>query len=262
MKLYTFSYKDTLTLCRLEEQIIKKYSKVSFVNDPADAEYIFAVGGDGTILAAKDLAIQHNLPIISINLGTLGFLASAETLEIVFDALLTQPADYVVKRKLVNLVTVPEVRGQAITTVGNALNEIVISHKERGKLMNLTVVINDEEIIFSCDSLIISTPVGSTAYNLSAGGSIIHPDLPVIILTPVAPFSMSARSIIIPEHWAINIVSKDDLFMVFDGHGAITVPAEPKRGIVVKDSVSLIRIDDMFFKSIQEKLKWNMPIKH
>lgn len=262
MKLFTFSYKDIVTLCRLEEQIVKKYPKVSFVNAPAEADYIFAVGGDGTILSAKGIAIEHNLPIISINLGTLGFLASGETVEAVFDALLTQPEDYLVKRKLVNLVTVPQVVGQSLLTVGNALNEIVISHKERGKLMNLTVVINDEEVVFSCDSLIISTPVGSTAYNLSAGGSIIHPDLPVLILTPVAPFSMSARSIVIPENWCINIVSDDDLFMTFDGHGAMTIPAEPKRGIVMKDYVSLVRIDDMFFKSIQEKLKWNMPIKH
>lgn len=262
MQLYTVSYKDKTIIKRMEEQVVKNYPNVSFVNGPINAEYILAVGGDGTILSAKEMALDYGLPIIGVNFGTLGFLASAENLDVLFEAALERMRDLVVKRKIVNLVDYPASRGQDMPTIGCALNDIVISNNERGKLLNLTAIINGEKVVYSCDSLIISTPVGSTAYNLSAGGSIVHPDVPALILTPVAPFSMSARSIIIPESFGIDIVSEDDLFVKFDGQDDSIIPANKQKGILVRDTISLVRLDDTFFKSIQDKLKWNMPIKN
>ena len=262
MRLYTFSYKDEAQIKRMEEQVVKNYPKVSFVNGPINADYILAVGGDGTILSAKKIAMDYNLPIIGINFGTLGFLASAENLDALFKAALKYERDMEVRRKLINLVDYPSAAGQLMPTIGCALNDIVISNNERGKLLNLTAIINGEKVVYSGDSLIISTPVGSTAYNLSAGGSIVHPDVPALILTPVAPFSMSARSIIIPENFGIDIVSEDKLFVKFDGQDDFIIPANEQKSIIVKGTISLIRLNDVFFKSIQDKLKWNMPIKH
>jgi NAD+ kinase len=262
MRLYTFSYKDDKIIKRMEEQVVKNYPNVSFVNGPINAEYILAIGGDGTILAAKEIALDYGLPIIGINFGALGFLASAENLDALIKGAVERRRDLVVKRKLVNIVDYPSAAGQPMSTIGRALNDIVISNNKRGKLLNLTAIINGEKVIYSCDSLIISTPVGSTAYNLSAGGSIVHPDVPALILTPVAPFSMSARSIIIPESFWIDIVSEDDLFVKFDGQDDLIIPANEQKGILVRDAVSLVRLDDIFFKSIQDKLKWNMPIKN
>lgn len=255
MKLFTFSYKDVAYIQKLEKEITSKIPTVTFTKLPERANYILAIGGDGTTLSAKELAITYNIPIISINFGTLGFLSSSDDLYTVFDAIMEDTAG-LIKRPLVNLI------GPSLVNEGKALNDIVISNMERGRLLEIIVIINGERVIYSCDSLIISTPAGSTAYNLSAGGSIINPEVKALALTPVAPFSMSARSIIIPDNWNISIVSNTDLFIKFDGGNDKIISANEAQQVVVEGNVSLVRLNDMFFKSIQDKLKWNIPIKN
>lgn len=265
MRLFIVSYKDKEYIHKLEAEVRSKHPLVTFSPTPSGADYILAIGGDGTTLAAKDIALRYKLPIISINFGTLGFLSSANDISTVISAIMEQRV-YLSKKRLINFVDYTKTCDGFTAVYGSALNDVVISHEVRGKLLNLEVTINGETVVYSCDSLILSTPTGSTAYNLSAGGSLVHPDVAATLLTPVAPFSMSARSIIIPEEWSIGIKASTGIFVKFDGDKSLTLPAHTQYGMMMRESISLVRINDrfhdQFFKSIQEKLKWNMPIKH
>jgi len=265
MRLYIFSYKEQAYLRQLQDEIVKAHPTVTFSPTPVHADYILTVGGDGTTLAAKDLALKHRIPIISINSGTLGFLSSSDSPHKIIKAIMAQQT-HLSKRKLINFVDHSQRCDGYAAVYGYALNEVVISHETRGKLLDLQVTINGEVVVYSCDSLIVSTPTGSTAYNLSAGGSIVHPNVAATILTPVAPFSMSARSIIVPEELTINIKATTGIFVKLDGDQTLTLRANRQYSLLVRDSISLVRINDtshdQFFKSIQEKLKWNLPIKN
>ncbi len=240
--------------------ITEGFPHVKFVDYVTECDYIFASGGDGTILSAKKFALKYKKAIIGYNSGTLGFLATGETTESIFTAI-SNNTEHVMEIPTLCMTdndVMPEIPESF------AVNDIVISNFERGKLVNLDVFIDPtaEGFKYCADSLVIATPTGSTAYNLSAGGSIVHPSIPAILITPVAPFSMSSRPVIIPDNFSLTITSPDELFIKIDGRGNFHI--EPNRELKVvinKDTITLVRLEDTFFKSIEQKLQWNHIIK-
>lgn len=267
MKLFVHSFDIAGYIKDVCDFITTKFNFVIFTKNIKEADAIFAIGGDGTILSAKYLAIEYNLPIIGYNSGTLGFLATDNEIAPIFNAIFNETL-ITSSRDLLKFVvyndddTVDLEIDSKIKDI-YAVNDIVISNNERGKLLNLNVFIHPtkEGVKYCADSLIISSPTGSTAYNLSAGGSIVHPYIKAMLMTPVAPFSMSSRPIIIPPTFRLTITSPDQMFIKIDGQGDYCINNYKKIKVFFYGKIDIIKLDDTFFKSIEQKLQWNHIIK-
>jgi len=162
------------------------------------------IGGDGTLLGVARAAAEANVPIIGVNRGSLGFLTtfSAEEARQSFAKILG--GDYLLaSRALLDCSPEPGVHDLA-------LNDVLIKDEQHSRLVELSVYANDDFVTtYTCDGLILSSPTGSTAYNLSAGGPLIHPTAEVIVLTPICPHTLSNRSIIFRHDVRLRIEPRD-----------------------------------------------------
>ena len=159
---------------------------------PSDAELILVLGGDGTILHAAAVALRHNLPLLGINLGRLGYLASLEPEEISLLSALFH-GGYTEKERMTLDVTVRRA-GEESHFDGYALNDVVIDGG--GRLADISLYDGDCRIDYRADGLIVATPTGSTAYSLSAGGPVIDEGMEAICVTPICPRSFFSRSLL------------------------------------------------------------------
>ena len=198
---------------------------------PKDVECALTLGGDGTLLQAARLVLGRRVPLFGINLGTLGFLTSAsrENMEEGLDALLQD--QYIVDErtmlhgKVIERSNEEEDSGRRIIMESTALNDIVVARSGFSRLVDLKIYVNDNLMnIYGADGLIISTATGSTGYNLSAGGPIVMPQADVMIVTPICPHSLQARSIVVPGTDRIRVsISKrhktqeEEAVCTFDG---------------------------------------------
>lgn len=171
---------------------------------PEDTQCALVLGGDGTILqAAHDLAARQ-IPIFGINLGTLGFLAETEVAEL--DAALSKllAGEYTVKEQMMLAVTVHA--GGRKSALPDALNDLVVTRSGFSRVIGAGVYINGELVSdFRGDGVIVATPTGSTGYSLSAGGPIIAPAAGAMVITPVCPHSLNARSIVVSDSDEVTI---------------------------------------------------------
>ncbi len=199
-------------------------------------------GGDGTFLHHVHKLVENDSfddILFGVNRGHVGFLCN-ET-----DELQDQISQYIENRWMI------QIEGH------KCLNEIVFSSKNKGKLFEIEIIISNESLIFQGDGLIISTATGSTAYNLSAGGPIIEPTLKCIILTPICPFTLSARPIVVSQ----NIIVKPlmDYMIHIDGFETDLKKSKFEINLVEKP-LKIIKFNN-FIKAIQKKLNWNQKIK-
>lgn len=254
MKLYLFTFKEKI------DGIVEVLNNFNFtiVLDPVECDVILAIGGDGTTLKAAKIAIDYNKLLVGYNTGTLGFLTASNTLENLCHCLKTKQY-HIEYRDVLYLKN-----GHA--SAYPAINEIVISNEIGTKFVSLNVKISNTSEIFQyqADKVIFSTTTGSTAYNLSAGGSIVHPAIRATLITPVAPFSMSARPIILPDFYNLSISSPDNITITIDG---ISQQIDKTYNINIaynfnyKRCVNIIKLNQNFFSSIQNKLGWGYVIK-
>jgi NAD+ kinase len=215
------------------------------------------IGGDGTLLGVAREAARSQVPIIGVNRGSLGFLTtfSADEARAQFAALLGG-AYQVAWRSLLDCSTGP---GQHDL----ALNDVLIKDELNSRLVRLEVFA-DEELVteFSCDGLIFCTPTGSTAYNLSAGGPIIHPSAEVIAMTPICPHTLSNRSIIFQHGVRLRVFNRSGgarLLVAVDGqHNRATCETAPVEISLSKLKLPLVqRVDYSHFSVVRTKLKWS-----
>jgi NAD+ kinase len=166
---------------------------IEVVSTPDGADAAIAIGGDGTILKVMDVLLGSNLPILGVNAGHLGFLADSE-LEAVGDSITCLVSgDYEIDNLPVLKTTSPG------GTCVRALNEICISRSAEGGILHIRVLVDGREVaVVASDGIMVSTPSGSTAYNLSCGGPILHPHLPVVIITAICPHLLAIRPIVVP----------------------------------------------------------------
>lgn len=193
---------------------------------PDDVECAIVLGGDGTmILAANDL-VDKDIPIIGVNLGTLGFLTEIDKSHIyeTLDALLL--GEYKVEPRLMVEGNVYS-EGQCLYN-GYALNDIVVTRKDVSGLITVKVSVNDEVVnTYRGDGVIISTPTGSTSYNLSAGGPVVSPSAQIMIITPICPHALNNRSIIVTTEDKIRVEIGqrtqriEEAIVTFDGRESI-----------------------------------------
>jgi NAD+ kinase len=166
-------------------------------------DFIIVLGGDGTMLRASQSAALYNKPLLGINLGTLGYLTDVEKYDAMSSIEKVFKGDYKLEKRMMLEATFVDKNKNKKTYI--ALNDICIT-KPFNKLLSLDITINDEFIdTYRADGVIISTPSGSTAYNLSAGGSIIKPDIEVIAITPICPQMASIRPYIVSANDVIKI---------------------------------------------------------
>ncbi|MGA3007219.1 MAG: NAD(+)/NADH kinase [Opitutaceae bacterium] len=215
------------------------------------------IGGDGTLLGVVHESAQAKVPIIGVNRGSLGFLTtfSADEARTQFTALLGG-AYQVAWRSLLDCST-----GQGQHEI--ALNDVLIKDELNSRLVRLEVFADDELVTdFSCDGLIFSTPTGSTAYNLSAGGPLIHPRAEVIAMTPICPHTLSNRSIIFQHGVCLRVFNRGDhsrLLVAIDGQrNLVTCESTPVEICLSKLKLPLAqRVDYSHFSVVRTKLKWS-----
>lgn len=229
---------------------------------PEGTECAIVLGGDGTIIQAANDLVQRRMPILGINLGTLGFLAEIEQ-QYTFDALdcLIRDQYETEIRQMLDGVIVNE---STQVYHGFALNDIVITRTGFSRIITMEVYVNGESVAsYRGDGVIISTPTGSTGYNLSAGGPVIKPDTQAIIITPICPHSLNARSIIVSANDEIQVrigkskkTQLEEAIATFDGRKNIQLKAEDT--VVVQKAIEgtrLIKISkNSFFDILRTKL--------
>ncbi|PIR53205.1 NAD(+) kinase [Candidatus Peregrinibacteria bacterium CG10_big_fil_rev_8_21_14_0_10_49_10] len=255
---------EVLVDAQRTEEIICTSTLKHYRNEQ-DIDLLVVLGGDGTILRAVREHQAFSIPILSINRGTVGFLAEIdlEEAETLIPSLLN--GEGVLEERHILSVTATR-DGKAFHT-GFALNEAVIAQGTIARLVDLKTFIQDEPLTtFHADGLIISTPTGSTAYSLAAGGPIVHPILPATILTPINPHSFSQKPVVIPSHQEVRVdvcaksTKFEDAEVVLTLDGQVYIPlksGDVVRACACKKTVQFLRRkQDTFFGTLREKLKW------
>ena len=215
------------------------------------------IGGDGTLLGVAHEAAREHVPIIGVNRGSLGFLTtfSADEARAHFADLLGG-AYKIAERSMLDCST-------GTSAQGLALNDVLVKNEVNSRLVRLEVVADGELVTdYYCDGLIFSTPTGSTAYNLSAGGPLVHPSAQVIAMTPICPHTLSNRTIIFREDVRLRVFNRSDdskLLVALDGQRNLQVGiGSPIEISISKLKLSLVqRTDYSHFSVVRTKLKWN-----
>lgn len=167
-------------------------------------DFVLAVGGDGTVLAAAQQALRHDVPLLGFNLGTTGFLAEAEPDDMVeaIDRLMN--GDFESVEQMTVAATVND-------ETATGVNDVVVEKVDSQRLIHLDVSVDGAHFLtYRADGLIIATPTGSTAYSFSARGPLVDPSLDALILTPVAAHSLFDRTLVLPAHTRLSIVVQRD----------------------------------------------------
>jgi NAD+ kinase len=227
---------------------------------PEGCDLMIVLGGDGTLLSAARAIGRREIPLFPVNVGGLGFL-TAITVEELYPELqrALRSEHRIGKRKL--LTTEVERNGQVVASY-DALNDAVLTKAALARMIDLETHVDDQFVcVYKADGLIISTPTGSTAYSLSAGGPIIFPSVPAICLTPICPHMLTNRPVLVPETSIIRVQSHgpdESVFLTIDGQ--IGGPLREGDTVVCRSShysLMLVRPPRMmFFDVLRQKLKW------
>ena len=227
---------------------------------PDGAQLVIVLGGDGTLLAAARAVAGRVIPLFPVNLGGLGFL-TAITLDQLYPELerAFRGEQRIVPRRMLHG---DLVRGGETVGSYEALNDIVIAKTQIARMIDLETYVDKQYIsTFKADGLIVSTPTGSTAYSLSAGGPIVYPAVAAVCITPVCPHMLTNRPVLVPDNMVIRVICKasdNEAFLTIDGQ--VGVPLMQDDEIVYRSSdqcVHLVRPPKMyFFDVLRQKLKW------
>lgn len=234
---------------------------------PAETDGILVLGGDGTLIRAASRLVQTRLPLIGVNLGTLGYLCELEeqNLFAAIDRLMAE--DYIVERRMM-------LEGGCIRAAdagegsasGTALNDVVIHRTGALSVVSLVLYVNGEYLnTFRADGMIIATPTGSTGYNMSAGGPIVDPKAEMILITPINAHNMNSRSIVVgaEDEVVVEIAKRryqrDELVEVsYDGDGAGKLSVGDR--LIVRRAKETVRICKLSRKSFLELLSRKMQV--
>ena len=227
-------------------------------------DFALSVGGDGTFLTSAAAIGDKNIPIVGVNCGHLGFLAEVQTQDV--DDILQKliAGEYTIERRILLNLTILDkegIRREGLIMAPNALNEIAILKQGLTNMLTIETKVNGELLhTYHSDGLIIATPTGSTAYNPSIGGPLVVPQNRGMILTPIAPHSLTIRPIIMPDDWKIDlrVSSRYDAYMVSVDGRSISLSTDLSLHIErAPYTVKVVQIgDNSFLKSLKTKLHW------
>lgn len=230
---------------------------------PADLTLLLVLGGDGTLLAlAKAIAeADLDIPLLAVNFGSLGFLTEITRPEIYasLEAVLNGRATHDERMMLRAVAT-----RSGSTTTHLALNDVVFTRTALSRMIDLDVSVGDQFVTsVKADGLIVASPTGSTAYNLAAGGPIVHPAMDALVLTPIAPHSLTNRPIVIPSEREVRVKSTGtnagNVYVTIDGQTGFEM-AEGDEVAIARAArpLRLVRASARsYFEVLRQKLKWN-----
>jgi NAD+ kinase len=226
----------------------------------ASSDLLLVLGGDGTLLAAARLAAPRGIPILPINMGSLGFLTSF-MLEELYPALEEILAGRLTISERVMLHVELHRAGKTIDKQ-SVLNEVVINKGALARMIEVELIIDSDFVCrYRADGLIVATPTGSTAYSLSAGGPIVHPAVESFIITPICPHTLSDRPVVVRDTSIIEMklsAGTESVFLTLDGQKGI--PLQPTDRIRVSRAEKLLKLiltpNKSYFEILRNKLKW------
>ncbi len=248
--------------CKYQTVFSNECNKVNTDDISKDTECILVLGGDGTLIKVARDTVGFHVPLIGINFGNLGYLAEIEKNDI--ETTITRLMDdkYQIERRMMLHADVH--RNGEIIHKSVALNDVVVSKSGNLKVLEFNVYVNGQFINkYSADGMIISTPTGSTAYNLSAGGPIVEPCADIIVLTPVSPHTLISRSVVLSADSTIEIEMCNDRtnannqkYVYYDGDDICNLCSGDK--ITIRKSEQYTRIARLseisFFETLQKKM--------
>lgn len=221
---------------------------------------VIVLGGDGTMLSVSRLVAEKGIPILGVNLGTMGFITEINRDELyqAVDAMLSDTC--IIEERLMLCARIVR-EGEKIAEY-TVLNDVVINKGALARIIDLEALINGVYVTtFKADGLIISTPTGSTAYSLSAGGPILYPTLNSIVLTPICSHTLTNRPIVLPDEFKVEITLKtlsEDVYLTLDGQVGFSL----RKDDVIEINKSpfktklLMPCERDYFKVLRTKLKW------
>ena len=231
-----------------------------FVELDRSFDLLISIGGDGTILRAITYVRDLGIPIVGINTGRLGFLATIQTDEIESALAEIFNGNYKIsERSLLSVTTLPN--SSAIGETNFALNEIALSRKNTTSMITVETHLDDEYLTsYWADGLILSTPTGSTGYSLSCGGPVITPEANNFALTPIAPHNLSARPLIIPDKTTVTfkVDGREDQFLMSLDSRIVTLPNTTIVTVQKADfAIKMVeRLNETFLDTLRKKLLW------
>ncbi|MGY5355190.1 NAD kinase [Wenyingzhuangia sp. IMCC45467] len=227
---------------------------------------LITLGGDGTILRAFNQIKDLNIPILGINLGRLGFLATVQKQEINKAIKEFLKGEYIVDERVMLKVT-SNTNGPEFTNLGYALNDLTIAKKDTNSMIGVDAYINNEYLTtYWADGLIISTPTGSTGYSLSCQGPVIMPNTNNFLITPVAPHNLNARPIVISDTTEVKlkVLRREDQFLASLDSRVSTLDVETEI-IVTKANFTakiILLKDHTFINTLRDKLLWGYDTRN
>jgi NAD+ kinase len=229
-------------------------------NLPRQSDLLIVLGGDGTLLSAAREAANCKVPILPVNLGGLGFLTTVSQDELygILEEIFS--GQYRISERV--MLEAEVIRGGQTIRRQIALNEAVVNKAALARVMDLELRVNGEYVTtYKADGLIVSTPTGSTAYSLSAGGPIVYPTVEAFVITPICPHTLTNRPLVVPDTETIGVhfQSPDEpAFLTLDGQIGIEVNREEH--IVLKKAPETLRLvraaKKTYFEILRGKLKW------
>ncbi|MBW1860339.1 MAG: NAD(+)/NADH kinase [Deltaproteobacteria bacterium] len=227
---------------------------------PSDLSCVVVLGGDGTFLSAVRWIQDAGVPVLGMNLGAFGFLTES-SVEHLFPVMedIVKGAFTTEERILLTAKVLQDGKQIVCQTV---LNDVVINKDALARTVHIRTYIDDDYLTtFKADGLIVATPTGSTAYSLSAGGPIIYPSLKTIIMTPICPFTLTVRPLVLPETATIRISLEErdvPVFLTFDGQVGLHVTHQDS--IVIEKAshtIQMLRPTDLhYYHVLKDKLRW------
>jgi NAD+ kinase len=229
-------------------------------------DIIFSIGGDGTFLECVGLLQKKNIPIVGINSGRLGFLASIskENIDITLSEIFSNNFK-IEQRTMIEAVVEkqPEIFGK----FNFALNELTVQKKDNSSMINIEVYLNDYFLNnYWADGLIVATPTGSTAYSLSSNGPIIYPDSENFVITPIAPHTLTVRPIVVPDNvkLRIKVSGRGEQFLAALDSRAVSLMYDTE--IIIQKAnfkTNIVKFNNIdFFKTLRKKLMWGLDMRN
>lgn len=227
---------------------------------PLDMDFVISLGGDGTLLRAARRVFAEGTPILGLNMGRLGFLNDRSIQEALPLIKRLFEGNYTTEERMLLSV---EVDG---THYGEVLNDIALLKRETGSMITLHTRLEGKELAnYECDGLVISTPSGSTAYSLSAYGPLMMPQTRAMLITPIAPHSLTMRPLVLPEEQTIELTvsARNNTFLiVLDGQTKILPCGVRIRIRKSANTLRLLHLDDYSFTdTLRKKLLWAAPVR-
>lgn len=228
---------------------------------PEDLLCIIVLGGDGTFLSVARFIGNRDIPLMGVKYGEVGFLAET-TEDKLFEAIASLLAGNYIIRERTRLDIKVFRNGEKVIDV-DVLNDAVINKTALSRLASCAVYLDDTYLTtYRADGLIVATPTGSTAYSLAAGGPVVHPAVPSIVLTPICPFTLTNRPLVIHDATRVEIQlqgSPEDMILTLDGQEGFEM--DPQDKIFIKKSQNPIKMisfeADSYFKVLKTRLKWS-----